>query len=228
MTKADSIYTDHTLHSLPHRLRVRQVISVLRRQTGPGMSYADVGCGDGFVTAQIARALQCTPCVGYDFNEEVLNWGKKLYPEIDFRRWDFTSEAPPNEKYSLVTCLETLEHVSDLHGALKSLLSITQGLLLVTVPIETGAIGVAKFAGKVLLGRDTLTKEHEGSKLDYFRRLLRGDSISHFRQHPDNGHWKMHTGFDYRELDKLLREEGVPFEAKNRGWNRFYLVRGND
>src|SRR5262249_43536557 len=66
MTAADSIYTEHNLHSLPHRWRIRQVIRLLKQLCPDVSTYADVGCGDGFVTSQIARELQVGRCVGYD------------------------------------------------------------------------------------------------------------------------------------------------------------------
>lgn len=200
MTAADSIYTARTLHSLPHRWRVRQVIRTLKKFAVPGVTYADVGCGDGFVTTQIAMALQCSRCVGYDFNPEVLEFAQQRHPEIDFRRWNVVNEPPSSGKYSIVTCLETLEHVSDIRSALKKLVSIT------------------------ILGRETFSSEHEGSRFDYFRRLLSGQPISHFRKHPENGHWKLHTGFDYREIDRILQEEGFPLIACNYNWNRFYQL----
>jgi 2-polyprenyl-3-methyl-5-hydroxy-6-metoxy-1,4-benzoquinol methylase len=225
MSSSDSIYTARTLHTLPHRLRVQQIISVLQKQASPSDTYADVGCGDGFVTAKIAKALHCSRCDGYDFNSEVLDFGRQRYPEINFHRWNLAAEPVPAEKYSLVTCLETLEHVVDVRAAVRNLVSITERLLLITVPIEIGPIGFAKFTAKIMLGRETFTKEHEGSKSTYFWNLLRGAPISHFRKHPENGHWQLHTGFDYRELDKILGEERIAFQAQNRGWNRFYWIR---
>jgi 2-polyprenyl-3-methyl-5-hydroxy-6-metoxy-1,4-benzoquinol methylase len=225
MTTADSIYTDRSIHTLPHRWRVRQIVRLLQELCPNVPSYADVGCGDGFVTAQIVRELQPKNCIAYDFNPEVLELGKQRFPEIAFCRWNFTADPPPAEKYSLVTCLETVEHVSEMRNAIKSLLSITEHYLLITVPIEIGPLGVAKFTAKAVLRRETFTSENQGSKFDYFRRLLSGAPISQFRKTPENGHWKLHTGFDYRELDALLRSESVSFQASNHGWNRFYVMR---
>lgn len=44
-TADDIIYTGHNLHSIPHRIRIRQVISEIRKLSFPGFSLADVGCG---------------------------------------------------------------------------------------------------------------------------------------------------------------------------------------
>lgn len=224
MSTTDSIYTDHSLHSLPHRWRIRQIVRLLKQVCANPSSYADVGCGDGFVTSQIARELRPQRCVGYDFNPEVLELGKQCSPEISFRYWNFATESLAGEKYELVTCLETLEHVSDMKGAVKNLLSITERYLLVTVPVEIGLLGLAKFSAKTLLGREIFSIEHQGSRLDYLCSLVSGAPISHFRRHPENGHWKLHTGFDYRELNDIFRCEKISFHDYNRVWNRFYVI----
>ena len=224
MSIADSIYTEYRLHTLPHRWRIRRIIRLLKRLCPSVRSYADVGCGDGFVTAQIADALQRKRCIGYDFNPEVLGLGKQRFPEITFRCWNFAKEPPHGEKYELVTCLETLEHVSDLKEAVRNLISITERYLVITVPVEIGPTGLAKFITKTFLGRETLSAEHQGSRLNYFCRLISGAAISHFRRHPENGHWRLHTGFDYRELDAIFNSEELKFRGYNRIWNRFYVI----
>lgn len=138
--------------------------------------------------------------------------------------WSVTEKALPGEKYDLVTCLETLEHVEDLESALNNLLSMTASILFITVPIEVGLIGIAKFLAKWILGGKTLTEEHSGSSVSYLSALIMGSDISGFRTKSNNGHWVHHTGFDYRKIDRFLESQGVKFVAKNRGWNRFYKI----
>ncbi|HYX51989.1 MAG TPA: class I SAM-dependent methyltransferase [Candidatus Limnocylindrales bacterium] len=223
--QVDDIYRLPSLHTLPHRWRVRQTISTLQSLHRHFSTYADVGCADGFVTHQIAEALKTEQTVGFELQEHVAQAGSEQYPDISFRHWNLTSEAPPTEKFDLVTCMETLEHVLDLQFALKNLLAITKDTLLITVPVEIGPLGLAKFGAKVLLRRRVFTGEHRGSKADYAARLLRGAPISHFRHSPEHGYWTLHTGFDYRELDAVLRDIDVCFTARNQGWNRLYVVR---
>jgi hypothetical protein len=103
-----------------------------------------------------------------------------------------TAEGPPDAKFDLVTCMETLEHVLDVQFALKNLLAITGKVLYITVPVEIGPIGLAKFGAKVLLGKPVLNSEHRGSKSEYAIRLLRGGPVSQFRHPPPNtgiGHY---------------------------------------
>jgi SAM-dependent methyltransferase len=220
----DGIYTACNLHSVPHRIRVQQVLSEIRNMSLKSFSYADVGCGGGSITHRIVEASCPTKAAGYDANEELIEAASKLFPQISFHVWSLTRKQPPIETYDLVTCLETLEHVDDLEGALDNLLRMTTRILLITVPIEIGLLGVAKFAGKSILGRKPLTHEHTGSPFAYLRTLIAGGDISRFRVHMHGNHWVSHTGFDYRRIDAFLESRRQDFVAENRGWNRFYRI----
>jgi SAM-dependent methyltransferase len=223
-TDDDAIYTCFGLQSLPHRIRIRQVISALRRLCFPGFTMADVGCGGGYVTEKLVSALRPGKAAGFDFNRDLISRASEMFPNISFHVWDVTRQRPPVEKYDIVTCLETLEHVLDYEVAISRILAITSKFLLITVPIEIGAVGIAKFAGKAAFGRDVITEEHVGSRYSYFRQLVSKGDISAFRKNCHAGHWLSHTGFDYRKIDEFLNFQSVKFNAKNRGWNRFYLI----
>jgi SAM-dependent methyltransferase len=223
----DDIYVRLTLHSIPHRMRVQQILSELR-EVPWGMSYADVGCGSGFITQRIIQQIQPRQAVGYDGNPQLTRSGQSHFSGISFAVWDFARESPPPEKYDLVTCFETLEHVTDLARVLTNLLGITRNLLVVTVPIELGMLGASKFVGKLLLGRQALTPEHSGSALAYLSDLVRGGDITRYRTNPTatewGQEWSSHTGFDYRKVDEYLQQMKLRYVARNRGWNRFYRI----
>ena len=225
MVADDAIYTGFSLHTVPHRIRVRQVIRELRVVAPEGAGYADVGCGGGSITERIREAIQPVHATGYDSNSDLIEAAAKLFPEISFRVWDLTQNSFPERTYDLVTCLETLEHIENYQAALTNLLRITSGTLLITVPIELGLLGAAKFAVKMLLGRKPLGEKHLGSTWSYLKATLSKGDISRFRASSKNGIFVSHTGFDYRKIDSFLETSGIEFIATNRGWNRFYLVR---
>jgi trans-aconitate methyltransferase len=225
MVADDAIYTGFSLHTLPHRIRVRQVIRELRAVAPKGACYADVGCGGGSITERIREAIQPAHAAGYDSNSDLIETAAKIFPEISFRVWDLTQTSVPERTYDLVTCLETLEHIEDYQAALSNLLRISSGTLLITVPIELGLLGAAKFAAKALLGKKPLAEEHLGSTWGYLKATLSKGDISRFRVSSKNGFFVSHTGFDYRKIDLFLKTSGIGFIATNRGWNRFYLVR---
>jgi SAM-dependent methyltransferase len=220
----DAIYTRRTLHSIPHRIRVWQVLSEIRSLSLTIDSYADVGCGGGSITQRVVEAACPAKTVGYDVNPDLLDAASRLFPQISFRVWNLSEKRPLDGTYDLVTCLETLEHVEDLEGALNNLLGMTAGILVITVPVEIGLFGLAKFVAKAVLGRKPLTDEHAGSPFAYLRVLATGGDISSFRVHIKGNYWVSHTGFDYRRIDAFLESQQVNFVARNRGWNRFYRV----
>jgi hypothetical protein len=50
-----------------------------------------------------------------------------------------------------------------------------------------------------------------------------GGRVSRFRD--DRVNWGTHFGFDYRDIDDLLRSRGVRFSASNRFTTRFYVIK---
>jgi hypothetical protein len=104
--------------------------------------------------------------------------------------------------------LETLEHVRDLHTALENVCAAVQngGILIVTVPVETGAWGLAKYCLKSLLGYPM--DEINVGRSEYFIALLTGRDISKFRK--EKSSWAAeygfatHYGFDWRVLEERI------------------------
>jgi 2-polyprenyl-3-methyl-5-hydroxy-6-metoxy-1,4-benzoquinol methylase len=165
-TADDYIYTSNSLDSIPHRIRVRKIIAELKRLAPLDCTYADVGCGGGFVTQRVVGAIRPRFAVGYDLNEELIASASKQFKDISFRVWDASKTAPPADRFELVTCLETLEHVGNLKLTIDNLLAVTSGILLVTVPIEIGLFGTLKFVAKRLLRREVLGAEHSGFHME--------------------------------------------------------------
>jgi len=104
--------------------------------------------------------------------------------------------------------LETLEHVRDLHSALENVFAAVQdgGTLIVTVPVETGVWGLAKYCLKTLIGYPM--DEINVGRGEYFIALLTGRDISQFRR--EKSSWAAdygfatHYGFDWRVLEKRI------------------------
>jgi hypothetical protein len=124
-----------------------------------------------------------------------------------------------------VTCFETLEHVGELANSLTNLLALTRhgGTLVLTVPIEVGAIGTLKFIAKMFY-RYNLGELPARRNLSwmYFSDLIRGTRMSKFRDRRPS--WGTHFGFDYRDVDDFLLQRKIPYEARNEFTTRFYRV----
>jgi SAM-dependent methyltransferase len=207
------------LRNLPHRRRLRAIIAALTGGDAPAIhSYADVGCSNGYVTAIVSERLRPQRTVGFDHAEGHLERARREHPNLEFRLIDLNRPLPAgHETFDLVTCFETLEHVGALPQAVANLLELTRpgGILFLTVPIESGARGLVKFLIKVGLFRYSL-KELPARRrlfLSYLGALMTDRSLAVFR---DQRHgWGTHFGFDWREVERLLKASGVSFESRS-------------
>ncbi len=133
------------------------------------------------------------------------------------------------EKYDVITCFETLEHVGNIENAIKQILSFSKSkksFILISVPIEIGIVGIVKFLIKTIFYRYSLKELKDGTTfISYFWHLITFQNISKFRDVRKG--WGTHFGFDYREVDKILGKE-CQFTGKNYLSTRFYLINNNN
>lgn len=158
-------------------MRLRTILRTLsaRVQNNKILTYADFGCSNGFITSEIARGLGIKGAVGFDYSDNV-DVGKQIHPEICFRRFNLNVVDQNIDKYELVTCFETLEHVGNLQAAIENICArrARSGILMITVPIEVGWIGVLKYALKRVVFRYDLPLNC--TDREYLGALLRGGS----------------------------------------------------
>jgi SAM-dependent methyltransferase len=217
-------YRDGRVRNTPHRARLRSILSLLETVDFSGKSYADVGCSNGFLTSLIYRRFRPVHACGLDHNQLNLERARAEYPGISFQLVNLSqpicSDVPA---YDVVTCFETLEHVGDLRVAMDNLLHITRpgGILIISVPIEIGPRGVLKFAAKLAIGY----RLHELPQANalywrYASSLLCGRRLSAFRE--QRAGWGTHFGFDYRDVDDILLNRRIGFNAWNKFTTRLY------
>jgi len=220
-------YRDRRLRNLPHRLRLRAILRLVRASVaGPIDGYADFGCSNGFITHQVRTAIGARDAWGFDHQESHFDTGRDLYPDIRFQTVNLNRPADLAMAFDLVTCFETLEHVGDFKAAVDNLLAAVadDGVLVLSVPIEIGAIGLAKFVAKLALGydlRELPPRPRRG--LAYLGQLVSGRRISAFRDARDG--WGTHFGFDYRDLDDFLKSRGIAYRAWNSATTRFFVIK---
>lgn len=220
-------YRVRTVRNLPHRVRLRAIEGLIRTLDLPqGPKYADFGCGGGYVTEHVRRLIAAREAYGFDTVEEQCQAGRASYPGIQFERFDLVHAHDSPVRCDLVTCFETLEHVGCLDRAVANLLSAAApgGTLLISVPIEIGPIGLAKFALKLAYGYNlSELPSMPGLLRRYLWALLTGARISRFRD--DRPRWAGHFGFDHRDLDDLLSQAEFEVRRWNSFTTRFYVVR---
>lgn len=223
------IYKDRSLKNKPHRQRLREIQSIIRNEgltERENLTYADVGCGTGYLTGILAEMLQPSEVYGFDHSGH-LEVAREKYPSFRFAFMEL-NEPSDVGSFDFVSCFETLEHVGSLFVALGNLLSATKkgGILLVTVPIEIGPVGLTKFLVKTILYQYTLDElPGSGDKL-YYRylfSLISYSDISVFRDQRFG--WGTHFGFDYRRIDEFLRSRNITYRAKNVFTTRFYVIK---
>ena len=83
---------------------------------------------------------------GYDHSPNI-DIARKLYPKFKFEYIDLNKINKFDERFDLITCFEVLEHVGNIEVAIDNLISSSKenSKIIISVPIETGLIGLIKF-----------------------------------------------------------------------------------
>jgi 2-polyprenyl-3-methyl-5-hydroxy-6-metoxy-1,4-benzoquinol methylase len=100
-------------------------------------SILDVGCGEGVLTEQWARAIEGR-VVGIDLDDPKLReeWERRSLPNLEFRTGLGDSLPYAKGEFEAVTAMEVLEHVPDPEAVLAEMSRVTSRWLLVSVPRE--------------------------------------------------------------------------------------------
>lgn len=163
--------------------------------------------------------------MGLDHNLENINIAKYKYPNIDFNLIDLNFiNNNIKIKFDFITCFETLEHVGSINNAIQNLINFkknTNSIIIISVPIEIGLIGLIKFIFKLFKGYKLSELKPVPSNFQYFQSIFKGD-ISKYRN--DNEGWGTHFGFDYRKIDEFLITNHIKYSSTNSFTTRFYII----
>lgn len=216
-------YKELKLRNLGHILRKRALEKLIRKIPKNPSAYADFGCSNGYLTDHFKGILEPALSFGFDHSSNLAHAQKK-FRDIEFVYIDLNKVNAFEIKFQALTCFETLEHVGDLRSAIKNLraASLEESVVLITVPIEIGFIGIVKYIIKRFIFRYEFPIKC--TDFNYFLALLFGRDISKYRE-PASGYGS-HFGFDYRVVDRELKEEF--YSQKIEVWNsfatRFYRI----
>lgn len=100
------------------------------------LTILDCGCGEGFLTQIIYRALPSARIVGTDLSENALESARRRCPGILFQVADVRQLPVDAGSFDLVVCSQVLEHVEETELAVAELCRVSAGYVLVTVPYE--------------------------------------------------------------------------------------------
>lgn len=112
------------------------LLSTLRRfAPGPGLRYAEIGCGTGFVLAAVAAHFPSWSVHGYDIHTEAVTFSRLRAPRATVEQADLHA-LPSATPFDIVGVFDVLEHLDDDTGALRSLHERLRagGQLVLTVP----------------------------------------------------------------------------------------------
>lgn len=198
------------LASYIHRKRLKIIQNVFYKYIPLTCeTWVDFGCSNGFILQKILErnTYKFKTITGYDYNERLIELAReKNIPNAEFKCLDLNKVTITNPDFDVATCFETLEHTGDYKNAFVNLYnSLKQGgIMIITVPNETGVIGLMKFFGRLLTRRHP----HGGFFADksytgYIWHLLRNKYIDDFRT-PGLSAYGPHLGFDYRRLKEHI------------------------
>jgi 2-polyprenyl-3-methyl-5-hydroxy-6-metoxy-1,4-benzoquinol methylase len=208
-------YKKINVASLIHKNRLQHIRRVFRKYIRSSeITWADFGCSNGFIPEEIVRTkeFRFARIVGFDNVERLLDLARaKKIPQTEFKYLDMNAENNAEERFDVVTCFETLEHVGNLHVAFINLFNYLgkNGIMIITVPNETGFIGLIKFLGRLAVRRNPYRDFFAHlSYFEYLKYLLRNDFIDGFRK-PEQIGYGPHLGFDYRKLEGYIEQSFV-------------------
>lgn len=208
----ETTYRKRNLVGWVHRNRLYAVMRAFNRHlTRSDTSWLDAGCSNGFIIEEVVarRPDHFRRIVGLDNTAALIELAReKDIARARFEVFDLNMVQPAPERFDVVTCLETLEHVSHIENAIANLVDRVRdgGVLLLSVPNETGLPGLAKLAGRAAARRDPYGDFFtEGGRVRYVTRLLLNRRIDGFRQ-PGRSGYGPHLGFDYRTVEDHVRD----------------------
>ncbi|GAB5488637.1 MAG: hypothetical protein Pars2KO_22070 [Parasphingorhabdus sp.] len=213
------------LKYVPHIVRLRAIRRVVKKYGVGHGSLADFGCSNGFITKIISEDLQASSAKGFDHSENI-EVARSNYHNISFDYIDLNKTQDVALQYDTVTCFETIEHVGKPEMAIKNLLNSRSkdGVIIISVPIEVGFVGIVKYFVKRVLYRYPLELNVEAKQ--YFQSLLKGDRISQYRGEADG--FSTHFGFDYRDIDDILSSLGCEdYQTWRSFTSQFFVIGGS-
>ncbi len=189
----DSLFHGNRARRFLHERRFWWLIDRLRRLHISRADIIEIGCYDAKTISYLERGgIAVNRYVGYEADADIFdraqpNWAAR--PEITLVKSTSPSDIDPSAAFNVGICMETLEHLPDdlVDGYLDALARVVRGPVFFTIPVERGAMLVAKQLGYRIFGM-------YGDRLCW-RDLLNG-ALSRTDRIPRHEH----RGFDDRRM----------------------------
>ena len=192
-TYNDRLFNGNLARRFLHERRFWWLIDRLRRLGIRRADVIEIGCYDAKTISYLERSgVAVNRYIGYEADDDIFDWVKAQWAarsEVAIVKSKSPSDIDLSETFNVGICMETLEHLPDEHvdGYLQLLARVVRGPVFFTIPVERGAMLVAKQLGYRALGM-------YGDRLSW-RDLLNG-ALSQTDKIPRHEH----AGFDDRRM----------------------------
>lgn len=145
-----SYWKDEQVRSYAHHSELQRrwawsFLAPYLRDVPTNFKILDIGCGDGKITADIAKFVPHGSVVGIDLSEAMLAWARKQYhqleyPNLSFQKGNFLAIGV-SDQMDWVVSFCAFQHCSDQEGALSEISKTLKptGKLLILVPAMNSA-----------------------------------------------------------------------------------------
>jgi 2-polyprenyl-3-methyl-5-hydroxy-6-metoxy-1,4-benzoquinol methylase len=197
------------LTRLAHRSRFSAVLDAIGSEKYT--QALDYGCGDGWLLKNAYDMGIITSGIGIDVDPSMLSASEELFaalPNFKFFHVRETDKIAP-QSCDLIFCTETLEHVDDVQTAIERMIACAKpnAKMIISVPIELGPALLVKQIGRYLANLKGSYGYEKYSPKELFSAAILWDTNSFPSSHSLNEPNKGHKGFDYRNMEKLLRNK---------------------
>jgi len=174
----DSYWPKNISIGLHAKCRKEFIIANLARiPTSNNPNIIDLGCGRGWLTAELAKHGNA---VGVDLSDTGINIAKRNYPQCHFKQMDIITEEI-KDKYDVVVSSEVIEHLTEDNQIryvkkIRDIL-VNDGYLILTTPNATIAEKLVKY--KIFKQEDLQPIENWVDKKEIYQLLNQYFEIKH-------------------------------------------------
>ncbi len=200
----------NTLTRLAHQSRFSAVLDAI---SGTQYTQAlDYGCGDGWLLRMAYERGIVQSGFGVDVDPHMLSECHHNFADIAGFQFCHTDEIAARilpQSCDLFICTETLEHVENTESVLEQILPYCKpgARMVISVPVEIGPSLLVKQIGRYLANMKGRYGYERYSPSELFSASILWDVNRFISSHSLNSSYKGHKGFDYRNVEKMLRRK---------------------
>lgn len=120
---------------------------IISHELVKGLSVLDIACGEGYGTNLLAKSAK--EITGIDIDENTIIHAQKTYTSknLIFKKGSITNIPEPENKFDVIVCFETLEHIDEHEKALTELKRVLkqEGIIIISTPDKKYYSGIPNY-----------------------------------------------------------------------------------